>query len=99
MEDKYFGEGICGGLMAISTIAQTNEYLQMIQIIICSVAAAIGLALTIFKFVLAYRKAKKDGVIDSQEKKELTELGEQIVSDTKKVAEQIDEIKEITKHE
>lgn len=95
--DKYLGEGICGGVMAISTIAQTNEYLQMIQIIICCVAAAIGLALTVFKFIVAYRKAKKDGIIDEKEKQELVQLGQQILEDTKNVSEQINKIKENTK--
>lgn len=80
--NNYSGEAVCGGLMALSTVAQTNEILQTIQIIICIVAGAIGLLLTIFKFMNAYKAAKKDGQITEEEKQELInqgiEIGKQI---------------------
>jgi hypothetical protein len=80
--NNYSGEAICGGLMALSTVAQTNEILQTIQIIICIVAASIGLLLTVFKFWNAYKAAKKDGQITEEEKQELInqgiEIGKQI---------------------
>jgi hypothetical protein len=80
--NNYSGEAVCGGLMALSTVAQTNEILQTIQIIICIVAASIGLLLTVFKFWNAYKAAKKDGQITEEEKQELInqgiEIGKQI---------------------
>lgn len=80
--NNYSGEAVCGGLMALSTVAQTNEILQTIQIIICIVAASIGLLLTVFKFYNAYKAAKKDGQITEEEKQDLInqgiEIGKQI---------------------
>lgn len=80
--NNYVGEGICGTLMAFSTVAQTNEILQTIQIIICIIAATIGLLLTIIKLKKTYDEAKKDGKITEEEKQELInqgiELGKQI---------------------
>lgn len=80
--NNYSGEAICGGLMALSTVAQTNEILQTIQIIICIVAASIGLLLTMFKFYKTYKAAKQDKVITEEEKQELInqgiEIGKQI---------------------
>lgn len=80
--NNYSGEAICGSLMALSTVAQTNEILQTIQIIICIAAASIGLLLTIFKFYKAYKAAKKDGQITEEEKQDLInqgiEIGKQI---------------------
>ena len=85
VQNNYAGEAVCGGLMAVSTVAQTNEILQMIQIIICSVAALIGLGLTVFRIIITYKQAKKDGVIDDKEAKEIADL--------------VDEAKETIKHE
>ena len=80
--NNYSGEAVCGGLMALSTVAQTNEILQTIQIIICIVAASIGLLLTVFKFYNTYKAAKKDGQITEEEKQDLInqgiEIGKQI---------------------
>ena len=80
--NNYVGEGICGAVMAVSTVLQTNELLQNIQIVICIIAGILGIILTIWKLVKMYQLAKKDGKIDEEEKQELidqgTELGEQI---------------------
>ena len=80
--NNYVGEGICGTVMALSTILQTNEVLQNIQIVICIIAGILGIILTAWKLIKMYQIAKKDGKIDKEEKQELVdqgmELGEQI---------------------
>ena len=80
--NNYVGEGICGAVMAIATVLQTNELLQNIQIVICIIAGVLGIILTLWKLIKMYQIAKKDGKIDEEEKQELidqgTELGEQI---------------------
>ena len=80
--NNYVGESICGAVMAIATVLQTNELLQNIQIVICIIAGILGIILTLWKLIKMYQIAKKDGKIDEEEKQELidqgTELGEQI---------------------
>ena len=80
--NNYVGEGICGTVMALSTILQTNEVLQNIQIVICIIAGILGIVLTAWKLIKMYQLAKKDGKIDKEEKQALIdqgmELGEQI---------------------
>lgn len=93
--NNYSGEAVCGGLMALSTVAQTNEILQTIQIIICIVAASIGLLLTVFKFYHAYKAAKKDGQITEEEKQELINQGIEIGKQIKDIVDLVtDEDKE-----
>lgn len=80
--NNYVGEGICGVVMTIATVLQTNELLQNIQIVVCIIAGVLGIILTLWKLIKMYQLAKKDGKIDEEEKQELidqgTELGEQI---------------------
>lgn len=80
--NNYIGEGICGTVMAIATVLQTNEWLQNIQIVICIIAGVLGIILTLWKLIKMYQIAKKDGKIDEEEKQKLIdqgmELGEQI---------------------
>ena len=80
--NNYVGEGICGIVMALATVLQTNEWLQNIQIVICIIAGILGIVLTLWKLIKMYQIAKKDGKIDNEEKQELVdqgvELGEQI---------------------
>ena len=80
--NNYVGEGICGVVMALATVLQTNEWLQNIQIVICIIAGILGIVLTLWKLIKMYQIAKKDGKIDKEEKQELVnqgmELGEQI---------------------
>lgn len=80
--NNYVGEGICGIVMALATVLQTNEWLQNIQIVICIIAGILGIVLTLWKLIKMYQIAKKDGKIDKEEKQELVnqgmELGEQI---------------------
>ena len=80
--NNYVGEGICGAVMTIATVLQTNEWLQNIQIVICIIAGILGIILTAWKLIKMYQIAKKDGKIDKEEKQELVnqgmELGEQI---------------------
>ena len=80
--NNYVGEGICGIVMALATVLQTNELLQNIQIVICIIAGVLGIILTLWKLIKMYQIAKKDGKIDNEEKQKLidqgVELGEQI---------------------
>ena len=80
--NNYVGEGICGVVMTIATVLQTNELLQNIQIVICIIAGVLGIILTLWKLIKMYQIAKKDGKITEEEKQALTdqgmELGEQI---------------------
>ena len=80
--NNYVGEGICGAVMAVTTVLQTSEWLQNIQIVICIIAGILGIVLTAWKLIKMYQLAKKDGKIDKEEKQELVdqgmELGEQI---------------------
>lgn len=89
--NNYSGEAVCGGLMALSTVAQTNEILQTIQIIICIAAAAIGLLLTMFKFYHAYKAAKKDGQITEEEKQDLINQGIEIGKQIKDIVDLVTE--------
>ena len=81
-QNNYVGESICGTVMAVATVLQTNEWLQNIQIVICIIAGILGIILTLWKLIKMYQIAKKDGKIDEEEKQELVdqgmELGEQI---------------------
>ena len=80
--NNYVGEGICGAVMAVTTVLQTSEWLQNVQIVICIIAGILGIILTAWKLIKMYQIAKKDGKIDKEEKQELVdqgmELGEQI---------------------
>ena len=80
--NNYVGESICCAVMAITTVLQTSEWLQNIQIVICIIAGILGIILTAWKLIKMYQIAKKDGKIDKEEKQELVdqgmELGEQI---------------------
>ena len=90
---NYVGEGICGTLMAVSTILQTNEWLQNIQIVICIIAGILGIILTAWKLIKMYQLAKKDGKITKEERKELIdqgiELGKQVKDIVTTVSEEI----------
>lgn len=85
--NNYAGEGICGMLMAVSTVLQTNEFLQNIQILVCIIAGVLGIILTLIRLIKMYKLAKKDGKITDEEKAEMAaeilELTEQIKSLTK----------------
>ena len=89
MNSKYIGEGACGTLMAISTIAQTNEFLQTIQLVICIVAGIIGIILTLWRLIKMYKQAKADGQITNEERAEMAaevvSLTEQIKDLTKQI--------------
>lgn len=54
----------------IFTAIQTNEFFQLISLILTCLATAISIAFTIF---LWYKKAKLDGKITADEVKELTD--------------------------
>ena len=87
MDNNYTGEGICSMLMAISTILQTNELLQNIQILICIIAGVLGIVLTLIRLIKLYKLAKKDGKITNEEREamaaEILDLTEQIKDLTK----------------
>lgn len=82
MNSKYIGESVCGTVMAVSTVAQTNEFLQTIQLIICIVAGIVGIILTLWRLIKMYKQAKADGEITNEEKAamaaEVLDLTEQI---------------------
>lgn len=92
--NNYSGEAICGSLMALSTVAQTNEILQTIQIIICIVAAAIGLLLTMFKFYNTYKAAKQDKILTEEEKQDLINQGIEIGKQIKDIVDLVTDKKE-----
>lgn len=87
MNNNYTGEGICGLLMTVSTILQTNELLQNIQILICIIAGVLGIVLTLLRLIKLYKLAKKDGKITNEEREamaaEILDLTEQIKDLTK----------------
>jgi signal transduction histidine kinase len=89
MNSKYIGEGVCGTVMAISTVAQTNEFLQTIQLIICIVAGIVGIILTLWRLIKMYKQSKADGEITNEERAEMAaevlHLTEQIKDLTQKV--------------
>lgn len=91
--NNYVGEGICGTVMAVSTILQTNELLQNIQIVICIIAGILGIILTTWKLIKMYQLAKKDGKITDKERQELInegiELGKQVKDIVTTVSEEI----------
>lgn len=93
---KYTGEVACGAIMAVTTVIQTNEYLQTIQLVICIVAGVLGIILTLWRLLVMYKRAKADGKITNEERaemaaevvklndqiKELTELANKTKEDT-----------------
>lgn len=91
--NNYVGESICGTVMALSTVLQTNEWLQSIQIVICIIAGILGIILTLWKLIKMYQLAKKDGKITKEERKELInegiELGKQVKDIVTTVSEEI----------
>ena len=91
--NNYIGEGVCGTVMAVSTILQTNELLQNIQIVICIIAGILGIILTTWKLIKMYQLAKKDGKITDKERQELInqgiELGKQVKDIVTTVSEEI----------
>ena len=58
--NNYVGEGICGIVMAVATVLQTNEWLQNIQIVICIIAGILGIILTLWKLIKMYQIAKEE---------------------------------------
>lgn len=72
---------------AISTAAQTNEGLQMIQLIVTICAAAVtfltGIVGLIVKIITWYKKAKSDGKIDESEWEELGGIVKEGINDGK----------------
>lgn len=89
--NNYVGEGICGTVMAVSTILQTNELLQNIQIIICIIAGILGIILTAWKLVKMYQLDKKDGKITEEERKELIDQGIELGKQIKDIVEVVSE--------
>ena len=89
MNSKYIGEGVCGTVMAVSTVAQTNEFLQTIQLVICIVAGIVGIILTLWRLIKMYKQSKADGKITNEERAEMAaevlNLTEQIKELTEKV--------------
>ena len=69
--NKYTGEIACGAIMAVATAAQTNEYLQTIQLIVCIVTGILGIALTLWRLIKMYKQAKVDGKITNEERAEM----------------------------
>ena len=78
---------------AVSTITQTNELLQIIQIIITCFAAAVSLAYTLWKW---YKKAKADGKIDKKEQEECIDI---ILDNTKELTDKLKETKQCSNTE
>lgn len=72
---------------AISTAAQTNEGLQMIQLIVTICAAAVtfltGIIGLVVKIISWYKKAKSDGKIDESEWEELGGIVKDGINDGK----------------
>lgn len=97
MGKSYIGEGVCGSLMAISTVVQANEFLQTIQLIVCIFAGIVGIILTLWRLIKMYKQAKADGKITNEERAEMAEeilkLNEQI----KELTELANKSKEDTK--
>lgn len=89
MNSKYIGEGVCGTVMAVSTVAQTNEFLQTIQLVICIVAGIVGIILTLWRLIKMYKQSKADGEITNEERAEMAaevlKLTDQIKDLTQKV--------------
>ena len=98
MNNNYTGEGICSMLMAVSTILQTNQFLQNIQILV--IAGILGIVLTLIRLIKLYKLAKKDGKITNDEREamaaEILELTEQI-KDLEKDADSLNKVNEETK--
>lgn len=100
MNNNYTGEGICGMLMAISTVLQTNQFLQNIQILVCIIAGILGIILTLIRLIKLYRLAKKDGKITNEERAAMTaeilDLTEQI-KELEKDADKLNKVNEESK--
>lgn len=77
--------GVLNTIAAVSTITQTNEILQVVQIVITCIAAAVSLAYTLWKW---YKKAKQDGKIDKKEQEECIDI---ILDNTKELTDKLKE--------
>lgn len=97
INNNYTGEGICGTLMAVTTILQTNEWLQSIQIIVCIIAGILGIILTLWKLLKLYRLAKKDGKITNEERAEMAAEILELTEKIKDLTEEADKLKDKNK--
>lgn len=92
--EKYLPESLSGCLCILSTIAQTNEHLRTIQLIICIITGIITLVLTAWRLIKTYKEAKKDGVIDPEERKKLEEMKKALYEEAGKLAQEYGKLKE-----
>lgn len=99
MGKSYVGEGVCGSLMAISTVVQANEFLQTIQLIVCIVAGIIGIILTLWRLIKMYKQAKADGKITNEERAEMAEEVLRLNEQIKELTELANKSKEDTKND
>lgn len=99
MGKSYVGEGVCGSLMAISTVVQANEFLQTIQLIVCIVAGIIGIILTLWRLIKMYKQAKADGKITNEERAEMAEEVLKLNEQIKELTELANKSKEDTKND
>lgn len=99
MTKGYVGEGVCGILMAISTVAQANEFLQTIQLIICIIAGIIGIILTLWRLIKMYKQAKADGKITNEERAEMAAEVLKLTEEIKELTELANKSKEDTKND
>ena len=99
MGKSYVGEGVCGSLMAISTVVQANEFLQTIQLIVCIVAGIVGIILTLWRLIKMYKQAKADGKITNEERAEMAEEVLKLNEQIKELTELANKSKEDTKND
>ena len=99
MGKSYTGEAICGTVMAITTAAQTNEFLQTIQLVVCIVAGILGIALTLWRLIKMYKQAKADGKITNEERAEMAEEVLKLNEQIKELTELANQSKEDTKND
>lgn len=87
MNKETLGAGIGTAISATATIAQTNELFEYIQLIITIIGVIITVVMAIINGVSKlkswFNKAKKDGKIDEDEKKEALEIAKESFNDIK----------------
>lgn len=70
MEKTTLGAWLLNGLSYLTTALQTNQTLQIIQLIVSILASVVAISFTIWKW---YKKASADGKITLEEIEELHE--------------------------
>ena len=93
MTDDHLTAGICGtAISAAGAGLSVNELQAIISIIVTIAGFVISVLIPLlFKLAAKIKKAKEDGKVDKEEMKDILSTGQEILEETKKVIDKIDD--------